>query len=79
MARAVSAWLDARGQYHAAERDALLVDVEAALGANGSGSEMAITPGIAKLIAEKGATLLPLIKRLVKLDVPVTPSPDGAA
>ena len=65
MAKQITSWEDSRGGLHRKEADALLVDIEHCLSGNRTATEanrVAMTPGIAKLVADNAEALLPLLE-----------------
>ena len=70
MAKQITSWEDSRGGLHRKESDALLVDIECALGGYRHGTEghkLSMTPGIAKLIADNSEPLEELLKKWNRL------------
>ncbi len=63
------AYRDPRGKLHDNKQDALLVCIEVSLsdGRQGSDNGVSITPGLAKLVAERAADLAPLLQEWLKL------------
>lgn len=63
MPKAITAWRDERGGIHETHEAALLSDIEHCLsdGQRASSNGASITPGLAKLVAEKAACLIPLL------------------
>ena len=59
----VDAWRDGQGQLHPTKEAALLVEIERVLGrfGNANGSE-SLAPGLARLLVEKRAQLVPLLE-----------------
>lgn len=61
MVTAVNAWKDSKGKIHPSKHEALLSEIEITLGKLGNG-ESAVTPGLAKLVADNRKGLLPLLQ-----------------